>query len=231
VIERIICGLVGLVVGAVLISGLLAVTDTSASDLAAATQASDAAKGSAERAAEQSRQRAAQLTGRVTELERLLRERDATIASQTPAARDARAGELEQQVARLESQLAMARNRIKSLEEPPTSSADAFDYADRPRRGVAPSTQPSNAHGGFGFGNVSFRDGAVIGEITNNRPRAFKIATFQMSVYDVDGSLVDVLAIVLSNIDPGETKGFTTYLEGGLPPGGRYKIQFENAIE
>jgi hypothetical protein len=87
----------------------------------------------------------------------------------------------------------------------------------------------------FVYSNVSSRRQEyggfrIIGEITNNSGRSFRLTSFTLSVYDSSHRLVDTAPIVINNFADGRTRSFDTQVEA-LPEGWQFKIDFENGVD
>lgn len=85
--------------------------------------------------------------------------------------------------------------------------------------------------GAFTYRNVSFIESAywypsckVTGEITNNSGKFYIAASFNVSVYDEDGTLIDTGLCCISSFKKGHTRSFYTMLAVDVESVASYKI-------
>ena len=88
-----------------------------------------------------------------------------------------------------------------------------------------------SADAGFYYKNVSFKETSIgtemIGEMSNFSGKDYSYVMFVVSVYDVDGKLIETNSALISNFPHGSTKSFTVYFTETLPSDVQYKIQYE----
>lgn len=93
------------------------------------------------------------------------------------------------------------------------------------------SISKSNDKGEVNFDNIVFNDNygmlEMIGEVTSHRETNISFM-FTVTLYDESGGILDTLPGVINNLQPGETKTFTTVSTYG-GDFDTYKIQIDNA--
>lgn len=125
-------------------------------------------------------------------------------------------------------------NRINELEKENKQLKNKVNGLNSQLANSNKSNNNQNNKPDFEYKNISFKDNGnyikVIGEITNNSGKDYKVANFMISVYNNEGNLVSTGYANISNLSNGQTKSINTLIEGQRSKVSKYKIQFENGF-
>ena len=119
----------------------------------------------------------------------------------------------------------------------PNSVAPTLEHwlKENPIPGIEDLVDSNQRSGGIGNGQFSYRGfrhkggGEFIGEITNASRQAIDVATFELSVYNTFGDLIDVSPIMITNLQAGQTRSFKAFVDG-TPDKFLYKIDFQSSF-
>jgi len=146
--------------------------------------------------------------------------------------------ELEKATRYNKANMGLLKGRIERLEEHLEAQSKAQDQGARSDQRRTTPAEPAGEEirsGGFSFRNITYRAGALggsefIGEVTNKSGKSYTFVSFTLSVYDLNGKLIDTTPVLVTNIQNGQTKSFSADFLRDLPSHIKYKIDFENDL-